>query len=1184
MVLLVLIIGMKDGNISDKLQLDPDLTLTKAITTLRQHEGLIRQKEDLRDQNVSELRKRQFPVKVTSKNASSKNFAQQNRRELAPHREANQKICQKCGYEWHDRMSNCPARKARCKNCFRIGHYSKMCLSKNKNVRDVECSQSDDETDSYVHSVTSKVSRADLHIGCTEQQKSCSAWTQKLKVTCGNELSKFITFKLDTAADVTMIPATQFQNSLSELPLQTSTSNVFSAKRKDRFHILGTLKLVIGHKDIEIVETAYISEDIDIPLLGRAACERLHLVQRIFHVNVDNWYSEFPTLFKGLGSMKGEYIIEMKDNAKPYAISSPRAIPIALKDKVKEALDDMIEKGVIVRVDHATDWCAPMVVSIKKGGGIRICVDLSQLNRSVKRQYHPIPKIELSLAEVNGAKYFSKLDANHGFWQLNLAKESQDYTTFITPFGRFKFRKLPFGITSAPEEYQKRISMILEGSKNCLSHLDDILIWGNSKEEHDQCLREVLEKLQAAGVTLNKKKTAFCKESVTYLGFLLSRDGIQADPGKVKAIQEMETPSNTKEAQRLMGMATFLAKFIPNKSELLEPISSLTSSKNAFVWGPAQDAAFRNLKKSLTTPPCLAMFDPSKPTMVSSDASTLGLGAVLFQGNKGDQKPVAYISRTLSAAEKNYANIEREALALTWACDRLKYFLIGKPFVIETDHKPLVQIFTTKNLDDLSPRLQRFRMRMMRYDYIVQYTPGKNLLIADTLSRKPIQSGEDGELEEEVDAFIHEVCLANVHTSDENLVRVADAQMRDPVCTQLKLLIKDEWPPLAKLPVELRPYYPIREELSVIEGILLRGTRMLIPAELRPVMLEKLHTGHQGITKTRRRAQRTMWWPNISNEIEQKIKSCPVCIQNSVNRAEPLIPSPIPAHAWQRASLDLFKLESDWYLVITDHFSRYFQVAKMKRMRASDIIKECKSTFSLFGVPEEVFSDSGTQFNTLETSEFQQFAREWGFKTYCSSPQYHQANGAAEAAVKTAKSLLKKNTGDFELALLAYRNTPLANGFSPAELLFGRRLRDNLPSTPTSRQERPDSETIFKQEEKYRSSYKKNFDSRHRAKELEPLKCRDPVWVTDLKRHGHINKVLDAPRSYLVDTDKSIVRRNRLHLIPAPYMRRSSVAPVGNGTPPKQQADASAMDSRPSPGPAMRTRQKCRMQPAPLED
>ena len=1172
LILLVLIIGMRDTTVSDRLQLDPQLSLDKAKTALPQHEELIRQKEDLKEPESVNM------VGGDKRRHKSSNF----RRSYEPERNfkgkrsdgQRGKKCDKCGHDFHN-FSQCPARNARCGSCRELGHYSRRCpVNSRMNVRQVHQDSSDSDS-------LSGFEDGDSFVGSVEKDNSEGAWSETIKVKYGNS-SKKLVFKLDTAADVTMLPSNIFPN----ITLTKCRNNVFSAKKNVKLNIQGTVDLRLKYKNTEITEKVYVSDDIVVALLSRKACLGLNLIKRVYVVNQStNWYEEFPVLFKGLGNVKGDYRIELKDNAQPYAIAAPRAVPVPLRKKVEEELRDMVRRGVIEPVDHATEWCAPMVVVSKKDGGIRICVDLTRLNQNVKRQYHPIPRVELSLAELGSARVYSKLDANSGFWQLNLAEESQDLTTFITPCGRFRFKKLPFGITSATEVFQRRLSMILTGCKNCCIHVDDVLVWGKDQAEHDACLRTVLERLKETGMTLNKSKCEFSVTSTQFLGFLLTTKGLKPDPKKVEAITKLDAPKDEKGVQRLIGMVNFLSRFIPGKSEILEPISSLLSSKNSFVWGKQQEDAFEQIKEKLTSAPCLKLYDVDKPTMISCDASSSGLGAVLLQGIGSEKHPVSFISRTLTLAEQGYANIEREALAVTWACERFRNYILGKQVTIETDHKPLMQIFKSKHLDDLSPRLQRFRLRMMRYDYDIVYTPGKFLLVADALSRQPIpHHEEDEELEEEVDAYIHGVALAEINTTDANIVKVIQAQLRDPVCIQLKDLLKKDWPYKSDLPVDVQEFYSVRNELCVVDGLLMRGNRMIIPMELRNIMLNKLHEGHMGITKTRRRAQGTMWWPNISSDIEKKIKGCPTCIEHSSNPHEPLLPSILPDYPWQIISMDLFKLEGHWYLVVVDHFSRFFELARMDRMRTTDVIKVCKVLFSRHGIPEKICTDSGTQFQPLQSSDFQRFAQDWGFSSSTSSPQFHQANGAAEAAVKTAKLLLKKNKNDFEKALLAYRNTPLETGFSPAELLYGRRLRDGLPFAckPNSMTMKPNLDEFLEREGRYRARYKEHYDRRHRCNELEPLMIGSFVWITDLRRHGQIVAVLKEPRSYLVKTEKQSVRRNRYHLIPAPYLEELPNSSTNLNDPPEprsgylsptKQTTLSPEVQKPSPLPARKSSQ-----------
>ena len=405
----------------------------------------------------------------------------------------------------------------------------------------------------------------------------------------------------------------------------------------------------------------------------------------------------------------------------------------------------------------------------KKSGDVRICVDLKPLNERVLRETHPLPGVDETLAQLTGATVMSKLDANSGFWQIPLAKESRELTTFITPFGRYCFNKLPFGISSAPEHFQKRMSTILDGLVGVLCLMDDILIFGKDQKEHDVRLTTALERIQAAGVTLNKDKCEFNKTSLTFLGHTIDGKGISPDPQKTAAINKMASPKSTSELRCFMGMVNQLGKFSPRIAELSKPMRELLSSKRAWNWGPAQEESFVKVKAELTAHTVLALYDPQADTKISADASSHGLGAVLLQNQKKEWRPVAYASRSMSETETRYAQIEKEALAITWACEKFSTYILGKHISIETDHKPLVPLLGhkplvpllgNKHLDNLPPRVLRFRLRLMRFSYSIQHVPGKLLYTADTLSRAPLREEYDTQTlqrQSEVESFINTI-------------------------------------------------------------------------------------------------------------------------------------------------------------------------------------------------------------------------------------------------------------------------------------------------------------------------------------------------------------------------------------------------------------------------------------------
>jgi len=677
------------------------------------------------------------------------------------------------------------------------------------------------------------------------------------------------------------------------------------------------------------------------------------------------------------------------------------------------------------------------------------------------------------------------------------------------------------------------MSSILSDAEGTVNMIDDTLVFGRNQQEHDERLRKVLSKIEAAGITLNEDKCEFSKDQVTFLGHVIDSDGIRPDPAKIKAIKEMAAPTNIHELRRFLGMANQLSKFTSRLAETSKPLRDLLSTKRVWTWGPAQQQSFQLIKELLTSDPAvLALYDPQRKTRVSADASAYGLGAVLEQQQDDmSWRPVVYQSRSMTSCEQRYAQIEKEALSVTWACERLSSYLIGKKFEILTDHKPLVSLLGSKDLDTLPPRIQRFRMRLMRFHYSIQHIPGKDHVIADALSRSPVMKADptDENLHKVSQEFV-DLVLESLPSSDEQLRRIELHQQEDEICKSLIEYCKNGWPEKSSVKGLLKLYIPIASELTVVNGLLMRGKRIVIPSCLRMEMLDKLHSGHLGIVRCRERARQSVWWPGLARQLQEFIENCTACRLNEKNRAEPLIPTQLPELPWQKVASDLLEYKGNMYLVVTDYYSRYVELAKLTCITSPSIIGHLKSIFARHGIPVAMVTDNGPQYSS---SVFKEFSREYGFTHVTSSPRFAQSNGHVERAVQTVKSLLKK-CNDPYLALLTYRSTPLEHGFSPAELLMSRRLRTTVPIVASQLNPSvPDYATVKAKDDMIKERQKRNFDSHHGARELEPLCTGSKVWISDLKTHGTVYGNPQA-RSYVVATPNGQIRRNRRHLAKLP--------------------------------------------------
>ena len=671
----------------------------------------------------------------------------------------------------------------------------------------------------------------------------------------------------------------------------------------------------------------------------------------------------------------------------------------------------------------------------------------------------------------------------------------------------------------------------LSGIEGVKCRMDDILVIGRDQAEHDQRLKQVLDRLVERKLTLNLEKCLFSQTRLQYLGQIIDSGGIRKDPSKVKAITDMAEPQNIADLRRFLGLVNHLMKFCPDLAEKTKPLRDLLKKESAWVWGPAQQVAFQRLKADMASAQVLALYDPEKETMVSSDASSFGLGAVLMQKQpSGEMRPVAYASRSMTETERRYAQIEKEALAITWALEHWAEFLIGMRFKVETDHKPLIPLFSTKLIDELPVRIQRFRMRLMRFDFAIAHVPGKLLYTADSLSRSP-QEGKAQEfkswkdLHDEVECYVNAV-LVTLPASDQWLDEIRSELKNDDTLKTVMQYVQHGWPeekrrvhgPIAK-------YWSERGNISLHNGLLLRGRQIIIPPRLRADVLRRLHDGHQGITKKRANAASSVWWPGISQDITNVVQNCAMCGKYRRERIEPMKGTEFPDRLWSRVGIDFFQHKDKHYLLAVDYFSRDVEICQVfKDVNSAQTILQLKRVFSRHGIPDILFTNNGPQF---DSREFTAFSTDWQFQHVTSSPRYPKANGEVERAVQTMKMVLNKSSDEY-LALLNYRDTLLHHGYSPAQLSMGQKLRTRVPCHPDKlKPETPNYDHVRRKEKEYRAKTKFDYDRRHRVVEGEELSPGDRVWIPDLKAEGTVITQHESPRSVVIQTSNGQVRRNR---------------------------------------------------------
>ena len=998
------------------------------------------------------------------------------------HNNAAAQRCFRCNRTGHyAKDPDCPARGAKCSLCHRIGHFRACCndnvggnkgqtrggKSKNHGYQSASNVQNVGENDTRVRYENESVEKDFAFSVNRESSRNDFGYTD---LEVGDAaLNKVL---IDSGASCNLVDESTWEELKRQqirCTSKTESKTLFAYGQSEPMETLGTFRCVVMCKDTgkRCVGEFTVIKGEGRPIIGKATAERLDML-RVGPPNGDQVCSvvkegckedivkAYPEVFNGVGRLKNCNLkLHIDRSVQPIA-QNMRRIPYALRDKVDAKLEELKRLDIIEEVpkNMPTTWVSPLVCIPKGDGDVRICVDMRCANEAIKRERHPIPTVDDVLHTLNGATVFSKLDVKMAFHQIELDEESRDVTTFICHKGLMRYKRLNFGITSAPEHYQKIVKDLLRNCEGVANIADDIIVYGSDLESHDTHMNGVLSCLKENGLTLNENKCRFRMKRLTFFGHDLSADGVSPSEEKVSAIRNAKAPVSASEVRSFLGLVQYSARFISNFAEMSEPLRKLTRQNQVFKWEAEEQMAFENLKDSISQSGTLAYFRYGCQTRIIADAGPSAIGAVLVQFQDGCWKVVSYASRTLTDVERRYCQTEKEALALVWACERFSLYVFGSSFELETDHKPLEHIYSKKSRP--SARIERWVLRLQGYDYKVVYKPGR-CNIADALSRLGIEKSIDksGDKYDFARMVVTDTMPNALSPNEVEQISANDAEL-DQVrqCIQTGRWNDCNLPSGVKI-----AYIGIKNELCIVGKLVLRNTRIVIPTELRQQVLDLAHEGHPGIVKMKSLLRTKVWWPKMDKDVERICRTCHACqVVGSYSTLEPMSRVEPPTGPWQDLACDLLgpMPSGEHILVLVDYYSRYVEVAILRSITSESVIKSLEPMFARFGFPHSLKTDNARYF----TSEiFQTFLSRNGVTHLTSPPLWPQANGEVERQNRTLLKTMKianvegKNWRvELTRYLLTYRSTPHSvTGATPAYLMFRREIRTKLPELRPSR-------------------------------------------------------------------------------------------------------------------------------------
>ena len=783
-----------------------------------------------------------------------------------------------------------------------------------------------------------------------------------------------------------------------------------------------------------------------------------------------------------------------------------RPIPPGAYDELKTHLAELLSAGVIT--ESKSPFSSNMVIIRKRCGALRLCIDFRRINAKTIKDAYTIPRVDTLLDSLKGARYFASIDLISGYHQVKMHPEHCERTAFSAgPFGFFEFKKMPFGLCNSPSTFQRLMEKVLEGLNlvTCAVYLDDVIIFARSKTELYERLTQVFDRLREANLKMKPKKCEFLKESINFLGYIVSEAGIRCSETHLQAVSSWPPPSNIKELQTFLGFMNFYRRFIAGFATIAHPLLLLLRGRGSgarsgkkrtdnppdWFWGIDQQLSFETLKSKLMSPPILAYPEYDKPFILHVDASLLGLGAVLYQDSEEGLRAIAYASKSLNNAERNYSVHKLEYLAFKWAVtEKFHHYLYGQTFNAFTDHNPLAYVTTTAKLDATG---HRSLADLSKYNFHIFYKPGSQNADADGMSRRPHPDVEQEQCTRHISPEVFkEICIlvsndkdfaglgeslglsSTVYTNSitvlpDTTVDWALEQRKDPDLLRVIQLIECGVQPTErqrrKEPSGVMRLLSHWSSLSIKGKVLYKSSsvcdipamRVVIPVSHRQQVLTMVHDdhGHLGKDKTLSLAQERFFWVGLLKDIECKLKSCFPCIcakSPHLPERAPLVnistSRPLELVCIDFMSLEMSKGGFQHILVVTDHFTKYALAFPTRNKEARTVAKILVDQFIVhYGIPERLHSDQGANF---QGKIIKHLCDLLGVKKSRTTPYHPQGDGVTERFNRTLLSMLKtldnshKANWKDHIAPLVYAYNCTRHEtthYTPFFLMFGRTPR-----------------------------------------------------------------------------------------------------------------------------------------------